>query len=403
VNAQDRRGNGLRDESGAAIIIVMMFCLIFLIMGLALYWLSTSQIRSTETERSDVKSFNVAEAGVDAGMLALQLDWPVVSGDEVVVGETELMASLREDNATLWLASRAEDVDEAEREFVQVAIYDNSVDDGATTVTTPPDPSLRLTYDANRDGLMYVDATSNVDNDRHRILVMAEKQKWDLTFPENISLYASAIDSNGQGLGIEIEDGAAPVYYDVHDSLGKGIDPGSGVQTLPTVTTFESIFTDSLHRALLGMAISQGTFFTDAQSAENFLLSDDAPGSVVYLKSTTAVYIEGREQIGTVDDPVIMVIDTPSGSVNTWDMRGSADFYGIVVTVGNSTLRGTCSVHGAMYCSGTLLNKGTGSTAELNYNLKVIKNLNRQYVISVNIVPNTWEEYALPTETASIP
>lgn len=395
------RAPDLRAERGAVIITVMMFCMVFIILGVALYWLTASQIRSTETERSDVKSFNVAEAGIDAGMLALQLGWPSASGEAAAVDQALLKASLQEANATLWDPTWSSD--SPETEFVSVAVYDNSVDDGATTVTTPPAEALRLGHDANGDGMMYVDATSNVDNDRHRILILAQKQKWDLTFPESISLFANAIDSNGTGLGIEIEDGAPPIYYDVHDSLGKGIDPGSGIQTLPTTTTFDSIFTDSLRRALLGMAITQDTYFTDDATAEAFLLSDDAPGSVVYLKSETAVEIEGSEQIGTVDEPVIVVIDTPDGSVNTWDMRGSADFYGIVITVGDSTLRGTCSVHGAMYCSGTLLNKGTGSTAELNYNASVIRNLNRQYVISVNIVPNTWEEYALPTETASTP
>jgi hypothetical protein len=81
--------------------------------------------------------------------------------------------------------------------------------------------------------------------------------------------------------------------------------------------------------------------------------SGQANGKVVYIKANSAVTISGHSQIGTVDEPVVVVIDTPDGSQNTWDLRGTADFYGILVTVGDSTLRGTCGIHGAMYCSGT--------------------------------------------------
>lgn len=55
--------------------------------------------------------------------------------------------------------------------------------------------------------------------------------------------------------------------------------------------------------------------------------------------------------------------------------------------------------YGAIFCQGSFLNKGNGHDPGLCCNHKVIMNLNRQYVISVNIVPNTWEEYALPEST----
>ena len=49
-----------------------------------------------------------------------------------------------------------------------------------------------------------------------------------------------------------------------------------------------------------------------------------------------------------------------------------------------------------------VLNKGTGSSGEINYNEKVIANINAQYTISVNIVPNTWEEYTLPKTSTTV-
>lgn len=388
----------LKNEQGLVIVVVMVFCLIFLIIGVALYWLSVGQTRATETERKDIKAFNVAEAGVDAGMLALKLDWPFNSYSYVMVNGDTLRDELRAENPTLYLAERSED---AEGEFLQVQVYDNSVASGGSyvTVSVPPDSDDWVIWDANGDGRMYVDATSNVQDARHRILLLAERQAWNLYFPIGMALWAGTVDSNGTGYGINVEVGTPPILYDVGDVQGKGIDEGIGVEPTPSATEFDEVVTDSIIRALLGIAQQQGTYFTDDDLAEAFLISADAPGSVVYLDSTEDVDISSSIQIGTEDQPVVAIIDctdAPSGTEVAWDMRGTADFYGILVVLGDTELRGTCSIHGALFTSGTMLNKGTGSVPECFYNDTVVKNINRQYVLSVNIVPNSWEEYTVP-------
>jgi hypothetical protein len=382
-------------ERGSVIVIAMVFVMIFIIIGVALYWLISSQTRSTETERTDVKAFNVAEAGVDAGMLALKLDWPRHDWDVATVDNDLLKQVIQENTEGLWDPSRSD-----ASEFIQVNLYDNVDSDGnTTTVADPAAPK----WDSNGDGMMFVDASSNVDDDRHRILILAERQKWALTFPFNLALWASTVDSNGQGLEIKIEDGTPPVYFDVHDSEHKGIDPQDGVQQTGTSTNWEEVFASGLGPTIAEIAKGMNMYFDGADAvaqAEAALSSGEANGKIVYIKSDSAVEIEGNTQIGTVDDPVLVVLDTPDGSVNTWDMKGTADFYGVLVSLGDSTLRGTCGIHGAMYCKNIVSNKGNGSSGEINYNQKVIANINGQYVISVNIVPNTWEEYTLP-KTAS--
>ena len=77
----------LSRQEGSVIVIAMVFVMIFIILGVALYWLVTSQTRATELERTDVKAFNVAEAGVDAGMLGLKLAWPDRSADVATVDD----------------------------------------------------------------------------------------------------------------------------------------------------------------------------------------------------------------------------------------------------------------------------------------------------------------------------
>jgi hypothetical protein len=390
-------------QQGAVVVIVMVFAAVFVVLGVSLYWLVTSQTRATEMERTDIKAFNVAEAGVDAGMLALKLNWPDRDDESVMVDASLLKTSLQTDNPGLWDPSRS-----SPSEFLQVQIYDN-VDSTTGATTTVADPAAPG-WDSNDDGRMFVDAASNVDDNRHRILVLAERQRWNLDF-RDYALVSQTVDSNGQGLEVVIEDGQPPVYCDVDTVQHKGIDYGDGVFNSPSpeTTGFDYYITDSMILSLFGIASSQGTYFNNddpaarpLSEASGFLTSGGANGKVVYIKSNSAVSVGGNSKVGTVDSPVVVVIDTPNGSTNVWDMKGNADFYGILLVLGNSTLRGTCSVHGAVYCANTLLNKGNGSSPEIMYNAKVIYNINHQYVISVSIVPNTWEEYTVPRTESTV-
>jgi Tfp pilus assembly protein PilX len=395
VTTGARRRCSLRREDGILMIVVMIFLLIFAILGGALYWLVYSQTRATDTERVDVKSFNVSEAGIDAGMLTLRLNWPLHSTDDATAAVTAaaLKTALQAANPGLWDPKRS-----LPANFLKVSIYDN-VDSSGQTTTVAYNQAPH--WDSNADGMMFVDATANVGDDRHRILILAEKQQWQLSFPTGLALWASAVDSNGQGFQVSIEDGTPPVYYDVHDALHKGVDPQPPANVLPaTQTDWKNVVSPSTQAALLKIAQDQHTYFSGATAeadATAFLTSGKANGKVVYIKSDTAVTISGNTQVGTVEEPVVVVFDTPDGTVNAWDFKGTGDFYGIMLTIGDNELRGTSAMHGAAYCKGTFSNKGNGSCGEILYNQKVIDNVNRQYVIDVNIVPNTWEEYTTPS------
>ena len=383
------------EEEGSVVVIAMVFVMIFLVLGMGLYWLIASQTRSTELERTDVKAFNVAEAGIDAGMLSLKLAWPDESTAVATVNNAALKTAIKTGTNGLWDPKDP-------TQFINVLLYDNVNSSGQlTTVAYPAAPK----WDSNGDGKMFVDATANVDNDRHRILILAERQNWQLTFPTGLALFANAVDSNGQGLEVKVENpNPAPTlpyaYYDVHDAQHKGVDEGYAVATTGSPTSFESLLNEALQNALEGIARSQNTYFETAAAANAFLASGQANGTIIYVKADTAVTIGANTQIGTVEKPVVIVIDTPDGSINGWDMRGTSDFYGILITIGDNELRGTSSTHGAVYAKGTISNKGNGSSGEINYNQDVINNINGQYVISVNIVPNTWEEYT-PALSAS--
>ncbi len=197
-----RRPTRLGHEDGIAMVVAVVFVMIFMILGVALYWLIHSQSQSAETERIDVKSFNVSEAGVDAGMLTLRLNWPRRSTDDATAAVTEeaLKTALQTANPGLYDPARSQAAD-----FLHVYIYDN-VNSATGETTTVADPSAPK-WDSNNDGAMFVDATANVGDDRHRILILAEKQQWQLSFPATLALWSGVVDSNGQGFQVSIEKG----------------------------------------------------------------------------------------------------------------------------------------------------------------------------------------------------
>ena len=114
------------------------------------------------------------------------------------------------------------------------------------------------------------------------------------------------------------------------------------------------------------------------------------------MEAESAVTVSGSLQIGSRINPPILALDTPEDAGNTIDLRGTSHFYGIVLVRGNALMRGTSSIWRQMLCSGTIEAKGTGSSPEINYNSSVLDNLNRDFTVSVGLVPNTWEEHTVP-------
>ncbi|MBN1628580.1 MAG: hypothetical protein JW990_02345 [Thermoleophilia bacterium] len=376
--------------------IAMVFAGIFVVLGVSLFWLVSAQSRSTEMERSDLKSFNVAEAGVDAGMLALKLGWPRSSSmafTDMTADNALLKTSIQSGTDGMWDPARSDAT-----EFIQVSLYDNVDSSGNTTrVANPSAPN----WDSNGDEIMFVDARSNVADTRHRILIMAQREAWGLDF-DAYAIVTDTIDSNGTGFDIGLDDADGDVYYDVNSATGKGIDDvDPGISPSINPIDFDDVVTEALQMKLLMIAQSTSSYFEGSGAgadASAFLNSGDANGKVVYVKNSDAVVLSGNVGIGTYDQPVVLVIDTPAGSENDLDIRGTDDFYGIVLVLGGATLKGTCSIHGSVYVSGTLTNKGTGSSNEVYYSDRVRKAINRQYTLAVKLVPNSWEEYTIASE-----
>ncbi|MCL4368345.1 MAG: hypothetical protein M1337_04165 [Actinobacteria bacterium] len=378
-----------RSEQGSAIIIVMMFVLVFMGMGIALFSLLQSNTRSTQLERQEVKSFNVAEAGVDAGMAALKYSWPNASGMSATVDP----ATIRAQFSTTDFRNGSHP---GAGPFDTVTIYDNTSGNPLTDGATP------VLWDANGDGRMWVDSRADVDDDRHRVLILAERTNMPFDIPW-VAMFASTAGANGQGLDVGFESGPLPPNQTAVGAFYNGTF-GKGVNAIPPVLanpaspgTFSDYASVGLMGLLKSMAQAKGTYFSDTLASPNaatdasaFLQTPASAGSIVYIETSTTntLTISGNNQIGSVTKPVILVIKGPGLQV---DWRGTADFYGLLIADCDAMNRGSSTFHGEVLASGTLTGKGNGST-DILYNGAVLQTLAGQYTVAVNIVPNTWEE-----------
>ena len=256
---------------------------------------------------------------------------------------------------------------------------------------------------------MWIDSEADVDNDRHRILVLVKRLKIPVELPD-VALVANTAGGNGQGLDVSVDPNytgsipevngvtGAAVVYTGKGTFKKDVSPGANIQvvTVPS-NPFWSYVSPALIGNLREMALSaepESYFLNDAEAASVFLSDPDTgPGSIVYLESTEEpIIIAGNTPMGSPDKPVILVIDTQnSGYAIDW--RGTSQFYGVVIVVGNAELRGTNDISGCVLSEGSVENKGGPG---VRYNGDYIRRLNQMHTLSVAMVPNSWEEYTVP-------
>jgi hypothetical protein len=373
----------------------MMFVVVFLIIGTALFVLTRASNDATEVERRDVKAFNVAEAGVDAAMAELKGGWPRFSTDPAIAVDPAEFRSL--------YANTTQFPDPTHGQFINSITYDNTSDNPTSK------PGKRLSYDSNGDDIMWIDSEADVGNDRHRILVQVKRLKLPVELPD-VALVANTAGGNGQGLDVSVDPdyhgsipevngkAGAAVVYTGKGTFKKDVSPGANIQVITqTANPFWNYVSPALIGNLREMAIAAEpkSFFVNDAAAASAFLSDPlrSPGSVVYLESTEEpIVIAGTTDMGTPQKPVILVIDTKnSGYAIDW--RGTSKFYGVVIVVGNAELRGTNDICGCVLSEGSVENKGGPG---IRYNGDYIRRLNTLHTLSVAMVPNTWEEYTVP-------
>lgn len=391
------------------IVIVIMFALVFLVLGAALFVMNRTANSATHLERKDVKAFNVAEAGVDAAMVELKGNWPrAYSPSETPTPITVDAAAFRNEA----FPDKKEFPDPTHDQFITVITYDDSGARG-----TPDDPTTyedkRVFYDANKNDVMWIDAEALVDNARHRILVQVERLSMPVEIPD-VALVANTAGGNGQGLNVAVDPdytgsipaGGADVWYTGKGTFNKDVNAGADIEV---ITVPNSPFSEKVPPSLIGllkqmaMNADPGSYFDDSDGADAvaaFLCDQDTgPGSIVYFETASStIQIAGNDEMGTAQKPVILIVDATAATNPVIDWRGTSAFNGVLIVIGDVLLRGTHDIAGCVLSDGAVENKGGPGVL---YNGDYIRRVNQMHTLSVALVPNTWEEYTIPKATTT--
>lgn len=380
-----------RNERGSGLIMLIGVTSALAILAVSLVTLTANAGFFTQTDRTRAKSFNVAEAGLDAGMAVIGPKWPIVRYG-VIPSPLPSVDTTTFSNQF----STSEFARTTGKPFADVQFYDNS---GPNNNTGPH-------YDANGDGQMYIDSQSTVNGTTSRVRALIASVPVTMGLPHGIALYAGGdLRSHGGGTTIDTEvlpQGSSSVTVWVGGSFtaNGNNDFASNVNTLgPNVTPnpqpippASAIFSDALMAELLDAAQSQGRYYTDVSAATAAL----ATGPLVYIKTTGDITITANGTFNgdgvslptsPAPPPGILIVD--GGGVT---FHGTPTYYGVVICRGGFIDVGNASIHGMVVSLDPTKGSDIGGSEQIVYNDNVVMNVNSVVPFSAKIVQDTWRQ-----------
>ncbi len=410
-----------RSEDGYALVTAMIVMGLMLSMGLAIFAYSDGQTRQTHTERIRESSFNLAERALEQQTFKLSRSWAGAPATAYPAACAPASATDVCPNSTQLISGG--DAPDATAETTWTTIVrDNGDTDPATDDTgenfySPALVDGRPSWDANKDGVLWVKATAVV-RDRPRTLVAKVKvESITLPFPKaSITANTIYLSNNGNKQIIDTNgpnDGdvgpvllRCPTSADPTDCIisngGQDYDvssdprispPGFGRPAADTVVDVETI------ALLKDTATANGTVYascpTDAQLT----------GEVVYIQqvpaSGCAYTINGS--INSPESPGIIVVEQ---SLGRFELRGNLYLYGLLYMMNSGgappadkiivDLDGTITISGSIAIDGdgALRAGASGAGGQGEANITFDNSLFGQLKAygTAGILQNSWRE-----------
>jgi hypothetical protein len=178
-------------QRGSTLIMLIGVIAALAIMGTALVTLVVNVRANTGKQRTDVKAFNVAEAGLDNGLYVLGKDWPTYSTSAPAIDETVFGAQYP--------------VDEFPRSTTGEKLIDVQFYDNQETIDTS------IHYDKNTDLMMWVDAQATVGTKTRRVRALVQRKTAPIGLPRGVVLYAGGgVWMHGGGTPVGVVPGGLP-------------------------------------------------------------------------------------------------------------------------------------------------------------------------------------------------
>jgi hypothetical protein len=374
------RTAGRERERGAGLVLIIGVVAALAISATTLVALTANVQHNTADTRQHVKSFDICEAGLDAGMAMLSSSWPTTS------------TSIPTFNATAFRSrfSLGEFPDPVSGQFIALDWYDDQ---------TPVDTSIR--YDENDNGIMWLVAQAKVGNRATRVVSEVERSYMEMSLPRGIALWAGGnLTSNGGGNNPKIRiEVPPPVGTTTTVQVGGTIDDTSVTQsgvaqiTGNAITPLEQIFPQALVDALTSTAQANGRYFTSLAAAEaspaDAIWSPTGGCSgltVIKPPAVTDLKIQGNTTLNSEEEPGMLLV--LGGSTLSWG--GTAQYYGVIYSEGPmNTSHGTGDIHGMVI---TNTDEDMKGTPHILYNDNCIANLDQRFPSMARRVKNSWRE-----------
>jgi hypothetical protein len=360
------------------------------VLAAALVLLSVNVMGNTSQSTQQVKAFNIAEAGLDTGQRMLWQAWPGPDGS--VPTPVVSPSAFRSDFPLSQFP------DPKTGQLIDVQFYD---DDGAPL----PNPGINRAAhsDANGNGLMWIESRGATGSRAAKVMACVERVQYDLRIRENVAVYTTGdLEVKGTGMqpvvGLDPPATAASVYAGGQIDMNGQSDVESGITTEPyTSVTLESVFPAEILQNIIlaGKVYANWGAYEAWKSAHSgvepfandprVIVIEDGDVDAKDLPETDEV--NGVDTVWSEDQPGILVV--LNGDFK--DTGQKKTIYGIVYVVQGMVLGGNAEIHGMAIAEAWGNMHGTRA---VNYNAKVIANLNKPVTLSVKLVPNTWRELA---------
>lgn len=379
----------LRDERGATLVLIIGVVAALAILATAMVALAANVQHNTATHRTQSKAFNVAEAGLDAGQAVLWVNWPEPEDEAAGTLPSVDAAAFRDE-----FVDAAEFPDPVTGEFIKVEFFDDNGD-----LANPGIEKPKVGYDANRNDHMWIVSRGATGSRAAKVQALVKKVTFDMLIKEGVALYTDGVlDPRGTGnqpvIGLDPPAAFATVYSGNDPVEGSG-DPDfeAGVSVNPDADTeLTDVFPDDTLAYLIEAAYGANKYYETqadipaaAWSTQPRIIVVDHGGVDMKLVPDTDVDASGNPTVWSEDEPGILIC--LEGDLRNIGQKKT--IYGVVYLMDGVWLEGNAEIHGMCVAAGNVDLRGTRA---VNYNAKVIANLNRPQVLSVRLVPNTWRE-----------
>jgi len=414
-------------EQGFALVTAIIVMGIMMTVGLAIFAYSDGQTTQTRLERVRESSFNLAERALEQQTFKLSRAWagsPATAypGPTIPAGGQSCSSAITfvlcPNNAELISAGDSPDTN-AETTWTTI-VRDNGDTDPATDNTgenfyTAALVDSRQSWDANKDGIIWVKATATVREKTRTLVAKVRVESVTLPFPKT-SIIANTlvlsnegnkkiIDTNGPSDGdigpVLLRCTAPTAPGCILSNSGRPYDPASDPRISPP----------SIDRPEAGTVVGVETQTALKETAQaNDTLYDSCPtdaqltGAVVYITAAAgdcSYNINGS--INSADSPGIIVVES---SPTRFELRGNLHFYGLMYFM-NTTggpdpdkivldMDGTIVIHGSIAIDGdgALRAGSSGAGGQDEPNLSFDQSLFGQLKSygTAGILQNSWRE-----------